>query len=161
MSLLLLLINPSLLIKNRNLIQFTVHYVLPSNKLTNYVMLMVYQDQQQGMYFSGHKVNTQPLYYYSTNAVLSQLSDTCLFYHLLQKKHTPICQKTVAKKRKVFDSSRQRAEGTDISTVKPIKPKVRKQPDVNITTLLHQKFGPESSSPCTVYVPFMFTVDGK
>jgi len=40
----------------------------------------------------------------------------------------PICQKAVAKRRKVFDSSRQRAEGTDISTVKPIKPKVRKQP---------------------------------
>ncbi|KAL2085363.1 hypothetical protein ACEWY4_018683 [Coilia grayii] len=34
-----------------------------------------------------------------------------------------ICQKSAAKRRKVFDSSRQRAEGTDISTVKPIKPK--------------------------------------
>ncbi|TRZ02374.1 hypothetical protein DNTS_028157 [Danionella cerebrum] len=39
------------------------------------------------------------------------------------KKHMPICQKTVAKRRKVFDSSRQRAEGTDIPTVKPIKAK--------------------------------------
>ncbi|XP_070604056.1 zinc finger C2HC domain-containing protein 1A isoform X2 [Erythrolamprus reginae] len=39
------------------------------------------------------------------------------------KKHSPICQKTAAKKRKAFDSSRQRAEGTDISTVKPIKPR--------------------------------------
>ncbi|XP_040288150.1 zinc finger C2HC domain-containing protein 1A isoform X1 [Bufo bufo] len=37
------------------------------------------------------------------------------------KKHLPACQKTLSKKRKVFDSSRQRAEGTDISTIKPIK----------------------------------------
>lgn len=37
------------------------------------------------------------------------------------KKHAPICQKAAVKKRKVFDSSRQRAEGTEISTVKPIK----------------------------------------
>ncbi|XP_075069790.1 zinc finger C2HC domain-containing protein 1A isoform X1 [Mixophyes fleayi] len=39
------------------------------------------------------------------------------------KKHIPICQKAAAKKRKVFDSSRQRAEGTEISVVKPIKPR--------------------------------------
>ncbi|XP_066577690.1 zinc finger C2HC domain-containing protein 1A isoform X2 [Amia ocellicauda] len=39
------------------------------------------------------------------------------------KKHTPICQKAATKKRRIFDSSRQRAEGTDISTVKPLKPK--------------------------------------
>ncbi|XP_067290452.1 zinc finger C2HC domain-containing protein 1A isoform X3 [Pseudorasbora parva] len=45
------------------------------------------------------------------------------FFPRVLKKHVPICQKTVAKRRKVFDSSRQRAEGTDISTVKPIKPK--------------------------------------
>ncbi|KAJ7413821.1 Zinc finger C2HC domain-containing protein 1A [Willisornis vidua] len=41
----------------------------------------------------------------------------------VQKKHGPICQKTSAKKRKTFDSSRQRAEGTDIPTVKPLKPR--------------------------------------
>ncbi|KAG8441912.1 hypothetical protein GDO86_010913 [Hymenochirus boettgeri] len=40
------------------------------------------------------------------------------------KKHILICQKTAAKKRKTFDSSRQRAEGTDISVVKPLKPKI-------------------------------------
>ncbi|XP_063780013.1 zinc finger C2HC domain-containing protein 1A isoform X2 [Pseudophryne corroboree] len=39
------------------------------------------------------------------------------------KKHIPICQKAAVKKRKTFDSSRQRAEGTEISLVKPIKPK--------------------------------------
>jgi hypothetical protein len=39
----------------------------------------------------------------------------------MQKKHIPICQKSATKKRKTFDSSRQRAEGTDISTLKPIK----------------------------------------
>ncbi|XP_068438329.1 zinc finger C2HC domain-containing protein 1A isoform X2 [Clinocottus analis] len=38
-------------------------------------------------------------------------------------KHAKICQKSATKKRKVFDSSRQRAEGTDIPTLKPIKPK--------------------------------------
>ncbi|KAK1173815.1 zinc finger C2HC domain-containing protein 1A isoform X1 [Acipenser oxyrinchus oxyrinchus] len=40
------------------------------------------------------------------------------------KKHVPICQKAAAKKRKVFDSSRQRAEGTDIPVIKPLKPKL-------------------------------------
>ncbi|KAM4606005.1 zinc finger C2HC domain-containing protein 1A isoform 2-T2 [Polymixia lowei] len=45
------------------------------------------------------------------------------FFPKVLKKHTPICQKAAAKRRKVFDSSRQRAEGTEISTVKPIKPK--------------------------------------
>ncbi|KAK7118392.1 hypothetical protein R3I94_022031 [Phoxinus phoxinus] len=47
------------------------------------------------------------------------------FFSRVIKKHMPICQKTVTKRRKVFDSSRQRAEGTDISTVKPIKPKLQ------------------------------------
>nr|XP_023678176.1 zinc finger C2HC domain-containing protein 1A-like [Paramormyrops kingsleyae] len=46
------------------------------------------------------------------------------FFAKVLKKHTPICQKSSIKKRKVFDSSRQRAEGTDISTVKPLKPKL-------------------------------------
>ncbi|KAJ8413463.1 hypothetical protein AAFF_G00094590 [Aldrovandia affinis] len=46
------------------------------------------------------------------------------FFPSVLKKHTPICQKTAAKKRRVFDSSRQRAEGTDISTLKPVKPKL-------------------------------------
>ncbi|KAJ8010842.1 hypothetical protein DPEC_G00079330 [Dallia pectoralis] len=45
------------------------------------------------------------------------------FFGKVLKKHTPICQKAAAKKRKVFDSGRQRAEGTEISTIKPIKPK--------------------------------------
>ncbi|XP_068090942.1 zinc finger C2HC domain-containing protein 1A isoform X2 [Hyperolius riggenbachi] len=39
----------------------------------------------------------------------------------LLKKHFPICQKSTVKKRKAFDSSRQRAEGTEISTLKPVK----------------------------------------
>ncbi|KGL73223.1 Zinc finger C2HC domain-containing protein 1A, partial [Tinamus guttatus] len=46
------------------------------------------------------------------------------FFPAALKKHGPICQKTSAKKRKTFDSSRQRAEGTDIPTVKPLKPRV-------------------------------------
>ncbi|NP_955974.1 zinc finger C2HC domain-containing protein 1A [Danio rerio] len=47
------------------------------------------------------------------------------FFPKVLKKHVPICQKTAAKRRKVFDSGRQRAEGTEISTVKPIKPKLQ------------------------------------
>uniref|UniRef100_A0A3P9K3J9 Zinc finger C2HC domain-containing protein 1A n=1 Tax=Oryzias latipes TaxID=8090 RepID=A0A3P9K3J9_ORYLA len=46
----------------------------------------------------------------------------CFFPKVLEK-HAKICQKTATKKRKVFDSSRQRAEGTDIPVLKPIKPK--------------------------------------
>ncbi|XP_030612399.1 zinc finger C2HC domain-containing protein 1A isoform X2 [Archocentrus centrarchus] len=46
----------------------------------------------------------------------------CFFPKVLEK-HAKICQKSTAKKRKVFDSSRQRAEGTDIPVLKPIKPK--------------------------------------
>ncbi|XP_062370665.1 zinc finger C2HC domain-containing protein 1A [Cinclus cinclus] len=45
------------------------------------------------------------------------------FFPAALKKHGPICQKTSSKKRKTFDSSRQRAEGTDIPTVKPLKPR--------------------------------------
>lgn len=45
------------------------------------------------------------------------------FFPNALKKHLPICQKTATKKRKTFDSSRQRAEGTDISIVKPLKPR--------------------------------------
>ncbi|XP_053100615.1 zinc finger C2HC domain-containing protein 1A isoform X2 [Hemicordylus capensis] len=45
------------------------------------------------------------------------------FFPNALKKHVPICQKTATRRRKTFDSSRQRAEGTDISTVKPLKPR--------------------------------------
>ncbi|XP_029447372.1 zinc finger C2HC domain-containing protein 1A isoform X2 [Rhinatrema bivittatum] len=45
------------------------------------------------------------------------------FFPATLKKHVSICQKAAAKKRKTFDSSRQRAEGTDINTVKPVKPR--------------------------------------
>ncbi|XP_077208191.1 zinc finger C2HC domain-containing protein 1A isoform X3 [Paroedura picta] len=47
------------------------------------------------------------------------------FFPNALKKHVPICQKTATRKRKAFDSSRQRAEGTDISTVKPLKPRLQ------------------------------------
>ncbi|KAF6101709.1 zinc finger C2HC-type containing 1A [Phyllostomus discolor] len=47
------------------------------------------------------------------------------FFPVALKKHGPICQKTATKKRKTFDSSRQRAEGTDIPTVKPLKPRYK------------------------------------
>ncbi|XP_004546558.1 zinc finger C2HC domain-containing protein 1A isoform X2 [Maylandia zebra] len=45
------------------------------------------------------------------------------FFPKVLEKHSKICQKSATKKRKVFDSSRQRAEGTDIPVLKPIKPK--------------------------------------
>ncbi|XP_034717999.1 zinc finger C2HC domain-containing protein 1A [Etheostoma cragini] len=51
-----------------------------------------------------------------------QICKRCFFPKVLEK-HVKICQKSATKRRKVFDSSRQRAEGTDIPTLKPIKPK--------------------------------------
>ncbi|KAK5613304.1 hypothetical protein CRENBAI_023988 [Crenichthys baileyi] len=51
----------------------------------------------------------------------------CFFPKVLEK-HAKICQKTATKRRKIFDSSRQRAEGTEISTLKPIKPKGKALP---------------------------------
>uniref|UniRef100_G3NCQ9 Zinc finger C2HC domain-containing protein 1A n=1 Tax=Gasterosteus aculeatus aculeatus TaxID=481459 RepID=G3NCQ9_GASAC len=45
------------------------------------------------------------------------------FFPKVLEKHAKICQKSTVKKRKVFDSGRQRAEGTDIPTLKPLKPK--------------------------------------
>uniref|UniRef100_A0A8C2XF32 Zinc finger C2HC domain-containing protein 1A n=1 Tax=Cyclopterus lumpus TaxID=8103 RepID=A0A8C2XF32_CYCLU len=45
------------------------------------------------------------------------------FFPKVLVKHAKICQKSATKKRKVFDSSRQRAEGTDLPTLKPLKPK--------------------------------------
>uniref|UniRef100_A0A8C5GZF6 Zinc finger C2HC domain-containing protein 1A n=1 Tax=Gouania willdenowi TaxID=441366 RepID=A0A8C5GZF6_GOUWI len=48
------------------------------------------------------------------------------FFPKVLEKHTKICQKSAAKRRKVFDSSRQRAEGTEISVLKPIKAKLCK-----------------------------------
>ncbi|XP_061877125.1 zinc finger C2HC domain-containing protein 1A isoform X1 [Entelurus aequoreus] len=51
--------------------------------------------------------------------------NTCkrMFFPKVLDKHSKICQKSAAKKRKTFDSSRQRAQGTDIPTLKPLKPK--------------------------------------
>lgn len=60
-------------------------------------------------------------------AVKVSVFERFFFFNLSkQEKHSKICQKSTSKRRKVFDSSRQRAEGTDISTLKPIKPKVSK-----------------------------------
>ena len=36
----------------------------------------------------------------------------------VQSRHEPICQKSQQKRRKVFDSAKQRAEGTEIMAVK-------------------------------------------
>ncbi|XP_061522277.1 zinc finger C2HC domain-containing protein 1A [Phycodurus eques] len=55
---------------------------------------------------------------------LSQCN-TCkrMFFLKVLERHSKICQKSTSKRRKVFDSSRQRAAGTDIPTLKPLKPK--------------------------------------
>ncbi|XP_056220341.1 zinc finger C2HC domain-containing protein 1A [Seriola aureovittata] len=55
---------------------------------------------------------------------LSQCN-TCkrMFFPKVLERHAKICHKSTTKRRKVFDSSRQRAEGTDIPVLKPIKPK--------------------------------------
>jgi len=36
----------------------------------------------------------------------------------MQARHEPVCQKAQQKKRKVFDSAKQRAEGTELLAVK-------------------------------------------
>ncbi|XP_077364537.1 zinc finger C2HC domain-containing protein 1A isoform X2 [Festucalex cinctus] len=46
-----------------------------------------------------------------------------MFFPKVLEKHAKICEKSASKRRKVFDSSRQRAAGTDIPTLKPLKPK--------------------------------------
>ncbi|XP_077410900.1 zinc finger C2HC domain-containing protein 1A isoform X2 [Vanacampus margaritifer] len=55
---------------------------------------------------------------------LSQCN-TCkrMFFPKVLVKHAKICEKSASKRRRVFDSSRQRAAGTDIPTLKPLKPK--------------------------------------
>uniref|UniRef100_G1LMV0 Zinc finger C2HC domain-containing protein 1A n=2 Tax=Ailuropoda melanoleuca TaxID=9646 RepID=G1LMV0_AILME len=68
---------------------------------------------------SGRVVTLQDLW----KNVLSSGIISIFMYLVMKKKHGPICQKTATKKRKTFDSSRQRAEGTDIPTVKPLKPR--------------------------------------
>ncbi|MCJ8745866.1 hypothetical protein PDJAM_G00135350 [Pangasius djambal] len=62
------------------------------------------------------------------------------FFLRVLKKHTPICQKAAAKRRKVFDSSRQRAEGTDIPTVKPLKPKPEPPKKLSNWRRKHEEF---------------------
>ncbi|XP_071141412.1 zinc finger C2HC domain-containing protein 1A-like isoform X11 [Mytilus edulis] len=56
-------------------------------------------------------------------------------------KHEPICRKTAAKKPKVFDSAKQRAEGTEVSykQIKQSQKKVVKPPKSN-WRLQHQDF---------------------
>lgn len=57
--------------------------------------------------------------------MVADVFNRCIYFVLfVQDRHAKICQKSATKKRKVFDSSRQRAEGTDIPTLKPIKQKV-------------------------------------
>ncbi|XP_053467490.1 zinc finger C2HC domain-containing protein 1A [Ictalurus furcatus] len=62
------------------------------------------------------------------------------FLRSVLKKHTVICQKAAAKKRRAFDSSRQRAEGTDIPTVKPLKPKPEPPKKVSDWRRKHEEF---------------------
>ena len=38
-----------------------------------------------------------------------------VYVYIFQAKHEPICKKSAAKKTKVFDSAKQRAEGTEVS----------------------------------------------
>ncbi|XP_072427438.1 zinc finger C2HC domain-containing protein 1A [Chiloscyllium punctatum] len=62
------------------------------------------------------------------------------FLPAVRLKHEPICQKNVNKKRKTFDSSRQRAEGTDIPTLKPLKPKPEPPKKPSTWRLKHENF---------------------
>ena len=53
---------------------------------------------------------------YSLINYICAVYQTCC--HVLKARHRPICLKSSQKKRKVFDSSKQRAEGTEIAAVK-------------------------------------------
>ncbi|XP_067836761.1 zinc finger C2HC domain-containing protein 1A isoform X2 [Heptranchias perlo] len=55
-------------------------------------------------------------------------------------KHEPICQKNANKKRKTFDSSRQRAEGTDIPTLKPLKTRLEPPKKTSNWRRKHENF---------------------
>ena len=48
----------------------------------------------------------------------------------MQERHTPICAKSSQKKRKVFDSTKQRAQGTDIKLTRS-RPKPGQAPPVS------------------------------
>ncbi|XP_029313729.1 zinc finger C2HC domain-containing protein 1A isoform X2 [Cottoperca gobio] len=63
----------------------------------------------------------------------------CFFPKVLAK-HVKICQKSSSKRRKIFDSSRQRAEGTDLPTLKPIKPKAEPQKKPSNWRRKHEDF---------------------
>lgn len=61
------------------------------------------------------------------------------------KKHVAICEKTASKKRKVFDSSKQRREGTDLASYPlpknfglPDKPSVSNSSIASNATILQQ-----------------------
>ncbi|XP_078072478.1 zinc finger C2HC domain-containing protein 1A isoform X1 [Mustelus asterias] len=62
------------------------------------------------------------------------------FLPAVRLKHEPICHKSVSKKRKTFDSSRQRAEGTDIPIIKPLKPKPEPPKKPSNWRVKHQNF---------------------
>ncbi|XP_072323606.1 zinc finger C2HC domain-containing protein 1A [Scyliorhinus torazame] len=62
------------------------------------------------------------------------------FLPAVRVKHEPICQKSAHKRRKAFDSSRQRAEGTDISIIKPLKPKLEPPKKPSNWRMKHENF---------------------
>ncbi len=79
------------------------------------------------------------------NRLLEQIKKKKTFNNILfclQERHVPICEKSASKKRKVFDSAKMRAEGTEISSVKKTTAPSRRAPQKVATAALWTKETP-------------------
>uniref|UniRef100_A0A1A9UGY5 C2HC/C3H-type domain-containing protein n=1 Tax=Glossina austeni TaxID=7395 RepID=A0A1A9UGY5_GLOAU len=77
---------------------------------------------------------------------------TRTFNTLTLKKHVGICEKMAAKKRKVFDSSRQRREGTELASYLPKNFGLPEKPITSTTSVVTPTKTERSQSPCVAQV---------
>uniref|UniRef100_A0A1A9WWT5 C2HC/C3H-type domain-containing protein n=1 Tax=Glossina brevipalpis TaxID=37001 RepID=A0A1A9WWT5_9MUSC len=77
---------------------------------------------------------------------------TRTFNTLTLKKHVGICEKMAAKKRKVFDSSRQRREGTDLASYLPKNFGLPEKSSTSTTSVVTVAKTERSQSPCVAQV---------
>uniref|UniRef100_A0A1A9ZI52 C2HC/C3H-type domain-containing protein n=1 Tax=Glossina pallidipes TaxID=7398 RepID=A0A1A9ZI52_GLOPL len=77
---------------------------------------------------------------------------TRTFNTLTLRKHVGICEKMAAKKRKVFDSSRQRREGTELASYLPKNFGLPEKPSTSTTSVVTPTKTERSQSPCVAQV---------
>ncbi|KAL9919566.1 uncharacterized protein ACN427_001469 isoform 3-T3 [Glossina fuscipes fuscipes] len=77
---------------------------------------------------------------------------TRTFNTLILRKHVGICEKMAAKKRKVFDSSRQRREGTELASYLPKNFGLPEKPTTSTTSVVAATKTERSQSPCVAQV---------